>query len=230
MNPEYYTDKSDKKKGNLSMGTEFNQLFDEWAHTYDSFVAGEDDEYREVFANYDAILDGVVARAIGTVLEFGVGTGNLTNKLLDAGYIVYGIEPSNEMRAIAKQKLPTGVSITDGDFLNFKVPQQVDTIVSTYAFHHLTDEEKRTAVEKYSQLLSKGGKIVFADTIFTDREAYDKTVQDAIALGYHNLANDLKTEYYTLIPIMQSIFEDNGFHVTFSRYNHFVWVMEAIKN
>lgn len=212
------------------MGTEFNQLFDEWAHTYDSFVAGKDDQYKEVFAHYDTILDDVVTKSSGIVLEFGVGTGNLTNKMLDAGYRVYGIEPSKEMRAIAKQKLPKEVFVADGDFLNFEVPEQIDTIVSTYAFHHLTDEEKRIAVEKYSQLLNKGGKIVFADTIFVDREAYDKTIQEAIAQGYNNLANDLKSEYYTLIPIMQSIFEDNGFHVTFSRYNHFVWIMEAAKN
>ncbi|MFX3624498.1 MAG: class I SAM-dependent methyltransferase [Ectobacillus sp.] len=212
------------------MGTEFNELFDEWAHTYDSFVAGEDDEYKEVFANYEAILEGVVEKSIGTVLEFGVGTGNLTRKFLDAGYTIYGIEPSREMRSIAKQKLPNTIKIIEGDFLNFEIPDRINTIVSTYAFHHLTDAEKRKAIEKYSQFLNKGGKIVFADTIFTDREAYDKTVQTAIEQGFCKLANDLQSEYYTLIPIMQIIFEDNGFHVTFSRYNHFVWIMEATKN
>ncbi|UOY94099.1 class I SAM-dependent methyltransferase [Ectobacillus sp. JY-23] len=212
------------------MGTEFNQLFDEWAHTYDSFVAGEDDEYKEVFSNYEAILNDVVAKSTGTVLEFGVGTGNLTNKLLEAGHLVYGIEPSKEMRAIAKQKLPKHVSVSEGDFLNFHVPEQVDTIVSTYAFHHLLDEEKNTAVEKYGQMLKKGGKIVFADTIFINQEAFDKTVEEAITKGYHNLAKDLQSEYYTRIPVMETIFTNNGFTVTFTRYNHFVWIMEAVKN
>ncbi len=212
------------------MGTEFNQLFDEWAHTYDSFVSGEDAEYKEVFANYEAILNSVVEKSFGTVLEFGVGTGNLTNKLLEAGLAVYGIEPSKEMRQIAKQKLQNKVKITEGDFLNFLIPvNEIDTIVSTYAFHHLTDEEKAEAIHKYGQLLKKGGKIVFADTIFVDREAHAKTVESAIEAGFNNLANDLQTEYYTTIPVMQSIFEENGFHVTFSRYNHYVWVMEAIK-
>lgn len=124
------------------MGTEFNGLFDEWAHTYDSFVQGEDIQYKEVFARYEEILEDVVNKSFGNVLEFGVGTGNLTNKLLLVGHTVYGIEPSREMRTIAKQKLPEGFSITEGDFLSFDVPDSIDTIVSTYAFHHLTDEEK----------------------------------------------------------------------------------------
>ena len=161
------------------MGTEFNGLFDEWAHTYDSFVQGEDIQYKEVFAHYEDILEDVVNKSFGNVLEFGVGTGNLTNKLLLAGRTVYGIEPSREMRTIAKEKLPKDFSITEGDFLSFEVPNSIDTIVSTYAFHHLIDEEKDVAIAKYSQLLNKGGKIVFADTIFADQDAYDKTVEDS---------------------------------------------------
>ncbi|PHA00879.1 SAM-dependent methyltransferase [Bacillus pseudomycoides] len=211
------------------MGTEFNELFDEWAHTYDSFVQGEDVQYKEVFAHYEEILEDVVNKSFGNILEFGVGTGNLTNRLLAAGNTVYGIEPSQEMRTIAKQKLPQDVLITEGDFLNFVIPSHVDTIVSTYAFHHLTDKEKNVAIAKYSQLLNKGGKIVFADTIFVDQEAYDKTVESAQKQGFHQLANDLQTEYYTRIPVMQSIFENNGFQVTFTRMNHYVWVMEATK-
>lgn len=211
------------------MGTEFNELFDEWAHTYDSFVRGEDIQYKDVFAHYEEILESVVNKSFGHVLEFGIGTGNLTHALLRANLTVYGIEPSQEMRAIAQQKLQKEASITTGDFLNFIVPPRVDTIVSTYAFHHLTDTEKEIAIGKYSQLLNKGGKIVFADTIFTDKEAYEETIALAKEREFHALANDLQTEYYTVIPVMQSIFENNGFYVTFKRMNHYVWIMEATK-
>lgn len=70
---------------------------------------------------------------------------------------------------------------------------------------------------------------MFADTIFVNQEAYDKTVEFALQRGFHELVNDLQTEYYTRIPVMQSIFENNGFHVSFTRMNHYVWVMEATK-
>lgn len=212
------------------MGTEFNKLFDEWAYTYDASVAGEDEQYKEAFTNYDEILKAVAKKAVGTVLEFGVGTGNLTEQLLREGHIVYGIEPSREMRKIAEQKLLGKAKIMEGDFLHFAVPDHINTIVSTYAFHHLTDDEKNKALQKYSELLKKGDKIVFADTLFIDQEAYNGTVQAAIERGYHHLAHDLQTEYYTLLPIMRTMFENNGFSVMFTRYNHYVWVMEAVKN
>ena len=46
---------------------------------------------------------------------------------------------------------------------------------------------------------------MFADTIFAHQDAYDKTVETAKQRGFHQLANDLQTEYYTRIPVMQTI-------------------------
>ena len=67
------------------MGREFIELFEEWSEYYDDTVSGHDEEYREVFKDYEQILERVVGRAKGHVLEFGVGTGNLTVLLLQAG-------------------------------------------------------------------------------------------------------------------------------------------------
>lgn len=107
------------------MGTEFNGLFDEWAHTYDSFVQGEDIQYKEVFAHYEDILEDVVNKSFGNVLEFGVGTGNLTNKLLLAGRTVYGIEPSREMRMIAKRNCQKNFQLQRVIFFRLKFQIQL---------------------------------------------------------------------------------------------------------
>ncbi|WP_199425674.1 class I SAM-dependent methyltransferase [Thermaerobacillus caldiproteolyticus] len=212
------------------MGREFLDLFEAWADSYDQSVEGYDQEYREVFANYEEILNTVATKAGKVVLEFGVGTGNLTKKLLEQGKKVYGIEPSAPMRKKAYEKLGGHVSIEDGDFLQFPLPQEpIDTIVSTYAFHHLTDEEKREAIANYGKLLAKGGKIVFADTAFRDRQAFERAIEEARKRGFHNLADDLQREYYTTLDVLTNLFETNGFTVTFAQHNAFVWVMEAIK-
>src|SRR5690606_9479943 len=129
----------------------------------------------------------------GNVIEFGVGTGNLTELLMKSGKKVFGIEPSSGMRKIAMQKLPE-VKILQGDFLTFTNPfQSVDTIVSTYAFHHLTDEEKEIAIRKYHSILNDNGKIVFADTVFEDEDAKSNMIQKAEFSSFHRLANDLRT-------------------------------------
>ena len=210
------------------MGREFLHVFEEWANTYDDTVMGNDLEYREVFRNYESILQEVVNLVVGKVLEFGAGTGNLTEKLSAQGYDVIAVEPSKSMRAVAKDK-QINATFVDGDFLTFPAIRQIDTIVSTYAFHHLTDEEKHLAIKQYGKLLSKGGRIVFADTMFENQDVYEKTIEEAVVAGYRRLATDIQTEYYSTIPYLTHIFEENGFFVTFKRCNQFVWIIEAIK-
>jgi putative AdoMet-dependent methyltransferase len=211
------------------MGKEFIELFEHWADSYDSSVSGHDEEYREVFLHYEKILGEVAKRANGHVLEFGVGTGNLTLKLLEKGLTVTGIEPSPSMRKIAKEKLGDKVEIIDGDFLHYPKDISIDTIVSTYAFHHLTDEEKLQAIADYGNLLKEGGKIVFADTMYESENAFKEAISDALSKGFHNLAEDLQREYYTTIPKLRNMLEENGFSSDFERVNDFVWIMEAEK-
>lgn len=211
------------------MGREFEQLFDEWAITYDDTVSGKDEEYKEVFLNYELILATVASKAKGTVLEFGVGTGNLTKELLNAGHQVIGIEPSKEMRMIASEKIPN-VPIYDGDFLQFpEFAEPIQSIVSSYAFHHLTDMEKEKAMKRYAPLLRSGDKIVFADTMFENDEAKQNILNWATENNYLRLLKDLQTEYYTFIPVLEEMLVKNHFKVTFQQMNKFVWIFEAIK-
>ncbi|MEH7121336.1 class I SAM-dependent methyltransferase [Neobacillus vireti] len=211
------------------MGREFNELFNEWAQSYDQTVSGHDPEYEDVFKDYNKILSTVAEKSAGTVIEFGVGTGNLTAILNNRGINVYGIEPSEGMREIAQKKL-NKVTLLDGDFLNFpQIDEEINTIVSTYAFHHLTDTEKDLAIQKYSKLLNENGSIIFADTVFPSELAKRERIRESRNQNFHRLADDLEREYYTTIPILQHIFEKYGFSVSFIQLNSFVWLIEAIK-
>lgn len=212
------------------MGREFLDVFEAWAENYDQAVTGHDDEYKAVFHHYEDILKNVVQKAGCFVLEFGTGTGNLTELLALSGKQVYGIEPSEPMRMQALKKLPAGIQVADGDFLDFPLPDsRIDTIVSTYAFHHLTDREKGLAVTKYGRLLPTGGKIVFADTVFVDQNAFHAAIAMAKKQNFLSLAKDLETEYYTTQPVLKEIFERNGFSISFTAMNEFVWIIEAVK-
>jgi putative AdoMet-dependent methyltransferase len=212
----------------INLGREFVELFDRWADNYDKTVQGVEEEYRAVFEGYDTILEEVAQRATGNILEFGVGTGNLASLLRQKSCKYMGVEPSEKMRKISEEKL--SIALYDGDFLSYpKPPWPIHSIVSTYAFHHLTDEEKSQAAAVYSQLLSQGGKVVFADTIFINDEAKHDMIKKAESMNYLNLAQDLQTEYYTTIPTLQTLFEQEGFTVDFKKMNSFVWMMEAVK-
>lgn len=210
------------------MGREFIDLFDHWAESYDQAVTGKDLEYQEVFLNYEHILNEVADLVNGNVVEFGTGTGNLTQRLLEKGCLVVGVEPSAAMRKIASNKMPH-LTLLDGDFLNFQLIGPIDAFVSSYAFHHLEDSEKANAITKYSALLSTGGKVVFADTVFGSEDEKQTFIKEAKNKHFLSLAQDLETEYYTTIPILESMFQSNGFSVRFKQLNRFVWLIEAEK-
>lgn len=212
------------------MGREFLHIFDGWADSYDDSVAGQDVQYAKVFENYEGILQAVVEQANpGAVLEFGVGTGNLTDKFLQAGYEVIGIEPSNAMRKVAAEKLPD-LTLYEGDFLDYpEIENQVDTIVSTFAFHHLTDSEKEAAIKKFADLLAKNGKVVFGDTMFTSDLHRMTVIKEAKEKGFFDLAADLDREYYPNIDLLRNIFTLHGFDVTFRQMNEFAWLIVATK-
>ncbi|TWT03453.1 class I SAM-dependent methyltransferase [Planomicrobium sp. CPCC 101079] len=210
------------------MGLEFVEIFDEWVHTYDDSVSGKDKEYQDVFLKYNEILQTVADAASGPVVEFGVGTGNLTEKLRARGLEVIGIEPNNAMRTVTAEKMPD-VAILDGDFLNFTIEIEPKTFVSTYAFHHLTDEEKAEAFKLYAKKLPAGGKVVFADTVFKSVEAQQEIIEFEKTRGHVNLVEDLNREYYTTLPVMLKLIEAAGFTVEFTQLNKYVWLIDATK-
>ena len=211
------------------MGREFIDIFDGWIDSYDASVAGKDPEYADVFEGYNEILADVANQSFGTVLEFGTGTGNLTAKLVDNGLTVIGIEPNEAMRKFSSERFPT-LKIIDGDLLEFKIDNlSIDTIVSSYVFHHLTDDEKGIALKKYAELLEENGKIIFADTMFITEDTKQAQIVKERSRGFDNVADDLEREYYTTVPVLMELFMKAGFEITSKQMNDYVWILNATK-
>ena len=125
-----------------------NKGFDLWADGYDKSVqlSEEDNEYP--FAGYKDVL-GTIYNIVhrkerAKILDIGFGTGVLTKKLYDDGYEIYGIDFSEKMIEIAKEKMPLA-KLFQYDFFKGLPKEleniQFDYIISTYAMHHL--EEKK---------------------------------------------------------------------------------------
>lgn len=207
------------------MNLPFMDIFKDWAKDYDTTVEGHDEQYHEVFIGYEQMLDEVALHVEGTVLEFGVGTGNLSSRILK-GHPLIAIEPSPEMRQIAIEKL--GIDVLEGNFLRYPDLSNVDTVVSSYAFHHLTDSEKATAIGQYVEGWEHP-KFVLLDTMFESPAARQDIIDWATAKGYSDLVEDLNREYYPYTSTIRSMLEANGYHVTMTQKNKFVWLVIATK-
>lgn len=211
---------------------DFNELFDNWAGNYDETVYGSNNEYSEVFEKYDRILKNIIGyisdKRNGTILEIGVGTGNLTELLYKSGFRVIGVEPSKKMRKIAQKKLPQ-IDIMDGHFLEIPIDNKVDAIVTSYAFHHLRYRDKKKALKYLDSFLRDNGKIVIADTMFESVEYKKDLLENVQSMKALNLLNDLNTEYYEYLDDVCSIFKNLNYTFETRKMNKYVWIISAKK-
>lgn len=212
---------------------DFIREFDEWAPTYDSSVFERPSETDEVFEGYERVLAAVVDAAGGrvgdVVVDVGMGTGNLSELLLQRGYRVIGVDPSPEMRKLGGQKFPT-VPILPGHFLAVPLGEGlVAAAVSSYAFHHLTDAEKTDAALELLRVVRPGGSVVVADIAYATEAAREELFRQlADDEGKQNLATALQSEYYTTIEVLRDAFMTAGaasFDAT--RLTRFVWLLTA---
>ena len=147
--------------------------FDAWTKHYDAQVRADDDAGTYPFAGYEAVLAEVYELVrqyrAKTILDIGCGTGHLTTRLHNDGCEVYGIDFSQEMLKKAQEKMPHA-HLMQYDF-TFGLPPawkntKFDSIISTYALHHLDNKQKLALIKDLNRQLNKGGVMVLGDIAF----------------------------------------------------------------
>ncbi|MCL2249680.1 MAG: class I SAM-dependent methyltransferase [Oscillospiraceae bacterium] len=158
--------------------------FNLWAGNYDKSVNVTDDDNEYPFAGYKELMNDIFNKAMNekpeTVLDIGIGTGTLAYKLYENGIQLTGIDFSKEMLDIAKEKMPKATLI-EHDFTN-DLPLEVqnkryDLIISTYALHHLTDDEKAAFILRLLNQLNDDGVIIIGDVSFCSRNDLENCKQ-----------------------------------------------------
>ena len=159
--------------------------FDEWAAIYDETIAAESgfpfEDYRRVL---QTVLDQAQVAPGMSVLDLGVGTGNLALLFDRAGCELWCSDFSPQMLARARAKLPAAHFVL-ADLRGgwpAELEQRFDRIVSAYVFHHFPLKTKvALLVELADQRLLPGGRILIADISFQNsaaREAVRRMVGD----------------------------------------------------
>ncbi len=157
------------------MSEKRTKLFDEWAETYDDSVTKVSGF---PFEGYDQVLETIVRltepSAGMTVLDVGIGTGNLAGRLTAAGCRVWGMDFSTRMLAKAREKLP-GVELIKADLAGdwpIDVDLTFDRVVSAYVFHEFDCETKVGYLRRFAdQHLAEHGRLVIGDVSFRSVKA-----------------------------------------------------------
>ncbi len=203
----------------------FNQI----APIYDELVG----QAKEGFPHegYEAVLEQVVkkiAPMAGEIgLDAGTGTGNLAKRFCDRGISMCAIDQSGEMLKQCRAKNP-GMETKLGTF--FAIPYMdhtFDFVVSSYALHHLTDEQKCLAIAEFQRVLKPGGRLVIADFMFThqqERERHMKSLKDG---GQLEAIREIEDEYYADRSVLLAELEKLGFAVHAAQLTTYVHLLSA---
>jgi putative AdoMet-dependent methyltransferase len=135
---------------------ELSAMFDDWAQTYDRDVLTPSNRFP--FAGYDKALGTLFRRAEVrpgmSVLDLGVGTGNLAVRFIDAGCDVLGVDFSPVMLEKTREKLPQ-LALAQADLTLEEWPPALDRrfqrIVSNYVFHEFPWETKLRILSRLAQ-------------------------------------------------------------------------------
>lgn len=190
--------------------------FDLWADGYDRSVLLCEDDGSYPFAGYKEVLGMVyqIVREQGgmRILDVGFGTGILTQKLYQDGYCIYGLDFSDRMLAIAKEKMPDATLLKHDFSTGYPAALETvkfDCILSTYAFHHLDTGQKMRLIGELCRHLSDNGVLVIGDVAFTDT-----TALEACKKMYRDEWDE--EEIYMVAKTLQPLLPNMSFHkITF---------------
>lgn len=125
------------------------------------------DEYASYRPDYPAFLKFLVGYKIWgwTILDLACGTGGMTARLAHAGARVVGLDASENMLGIARERCGRlrRVSFTRGDFRNFNIGRQFDAVVCAFnSLNYVADgDELGRAFAAVAIHLRPGGVFVF---------------------------------------------------------------------
>ncbi len=186
--------------------------FDEMAPEYDG---DRGEEYR---AAVSLVVDHADPDGSDVLLDLGTGTGAIALALADGAGRVLGRDISEGMLSQARQKATdrdvANVSFDEGRFREPNVEGDVDLVTSNFAMHHLSDAEKRDAIDTIADLGPR--RIVLGDVMFfgepdPEEPFYAPDVDDPATVG-----------------VLADAFTDAGYALTaVERIHHQVGVLVA---
>ncbi|MFC7441909.1 MerR family transcriptional regulator [Laceyella putida] len=206
--------------------------FDRIATRYDQMVRepkGDFDVHRDYEQGLDLAWKHCQAKPDETGLEIGIGTGNLAGRFLARGIRLHGIDQSKEMLKICRRKYPE-IETRLGNFLAIPYPdRRFDFLVTSFAFHHLTPEQKRMALLEMTRVLKPSGRIVILDLMFPDEQARQATLHYWRKQGRPDVIKQIEDEYYADISQLRQWLSDSGYEMNHQPVNDLLHLVVAKK-
>lgn len=185
---------------------------------YDNIAQGFAD-MRDSFATEQKYIDLFVQhlQPKASVLDVGCGSGYpIAHYLTEQGFQVTGIDASQELLKIAKEKCPKMKRIY-GDVRTVTLEQKYDAIIEWWCLFHLPKDDQLKMISRFAHWLKSGGIVEFTTG---DQEFEGKD------------SNMLNQElcFYSCHPIQyEKELKKNGFEILLKESDqetHLVWIVK----
>ena len=164
-----------------------NELFNDRWQLYQKILSNNYMEHREIYDILHKFLNKYFQKTF-SLLELGCGDASFTFKALANTKIAayQGIDLSESALLIAQANMaytPYTKTFLQGDIsamLSDFVKNQsnsFDAILTSFAFHHLSLEEKDVAIGKILHLLNPGGIFIIIDVVRMEQESQKEYIQ-----------------------------------------------------
>jgi len=166
------------------------------------------------------------------IIDIGCGTGNFAIYAAQRGAVVYAVDVSEAMLAVARKKAAaeviTNITFAHGGFLTYEHEgEPADLVTSSAALHHLPDFWKLVGLQRIAGMLKADGRFYLMDSvysfdpqdhaqIFTEKVAwFDAQVNASFASDVETSFSD---EFGTFDWIMEGMLARAGFVIEQAQY------------
>lgn len=166
--------------------------YDQMAELHDVRVQdGSSQKYKDYEAALQLIVKWIAPINGEQGLDIGTGTGNLAGLLMTRGAEMAGVDQSKEMLRLCRDKYPQ-METKRGNFLAIPyLESRFDFVVSSFAFHHLTDEQKVLAIHEMRRVLKPKGRICVADLMAAEEQIIYGDSSPSSLAGLQQLLEEL---------------------------------------
>ncbi len=144
------------------------------------------DAMYQTFIDYDAefrlYADLMAEYTLHSILEIGCGSGHLAKRFTEQGYDYEGIDLSEDMLALARQRCPEAL-LSVGDMRTLSLPRQFDAVLITARSisYIVENQEVMGTFRSLKNCLAPGGKLIFD---FIDAASFFSKLDESASI-YH---------------------------------------------
>lgn len=158
------------------------------------------------------VMELIDADANSSVLDLGCGNGALTKALQEKGYLAKGLDSSNDLLKIAREKYPN-IEFVHGDAADFTLSEPVDVVFSNALFHWINQELQQDMMKCVYNALKRNGQFVFE----FGGHGNNRIIHSALETSFSEYGYCYEMPFYfPTISEYAALLENTGFRVKYA--------------